>query len=119
MNEEQMKKMIEDVYDDSKEDTLRSMLTEFYSRRMLSTAILVWANFLFFLILAVISAALFFQTDQTKYQIMYAAVFICFLQWSTLTKIFAWQVTHKNSIKREIKRLEIRVAELARTINEA
>ena len=118
MNEEQFKKMIEDNYDNTKEDSLRSMLSEFYSRKMRSTAILVWANFLFFLALAIISGILFFKADQTKYQIMYAAFFICFAQWSTLTKIFAWQVTHKNSITREIKRLEMRIAELSQTVED-
>lgn len=118
MNEEQIQKMIEDTYEESKEDTLRSMIGEFYSRKMLSIAILVWANFLFFLALAGISAILFFKADQTKYQIMYAALFICFMQWSTLIKVFAWQVTHKNSIKRELKRMEMRIAGLGQAIKD-
>lgn len=118
MNDEEIRKMIGNTgaYDDSREDTLRSMLSDFYSRRMLSTAILVWANFLFFLALAVVSAVLFFKTDQTQYQIMYAALFVCFMQWSTLGKIFAWQVIHKNSLKREIVRLGIRLADISRKL---
>ena len=44
MNDEQIRKIIDGPqdYDDSKEDGLRSMLSDFYSRKMLSTAILVW-----------------------------------------------------------------------------
>lgn len=114
MNDEELQKMVNDpdVYDDSREDTLRSMVSSFYSRKMLSTAIVVWASFLFCFGLAVASAVLFFRTDQIRYQLVYAALFVCFMQWSTLMKIFAWQTIHKNSIKREIKRLEIRVTEV-------
>ena len=43
MNDEEVKKMIEntDIYDDSKEDTLRSMIGDFYNRRMLSSILLI------------------------------------------------------------------------------
>ena len=118
MNDEEIRKMIENTgtYDDSREDTLRSMISDFYSRRMLSTAILVWVNFLLFLALAIVSAVLFFRTDRTQYQIMYAALFVCFMQWSTLGKIFAWQVIHKNSIKREIVRMGIRLADISQKL---
>jgi ABC-type spermidine/putrescine transport system permease subunit I len=114
MNHEEVEKMIDnaDAYDEAREDTLRSMISSFYSRKMLSTVILVWVSFLVCFALAVASAVLFFRADQTRDQILYAALFVCFMQWSTLTKIFAWQTIHKNSIKREIKRLEIRVAEV-------
>jgi hypothetical protein len=101
---------------DSQEDTLRSMANNFYSRKMLSIAILVWINFLVFFALAVFSILKLFKTDQIKYQIIYAAVFVCCIQLATLTKIFAWQMIHKNLIKDEIKRLEFRIVELAKAL---
>jgi hypothetical protein len=33
-----------------------------------------------------------------------------------IMKIFAWQMIHRNSIKREIKRLELRIAELSEMV---
>ena len=118
MRDDKVKEMINDkgLYDDSREDSLRSMLSDFYSRRMLSTAILVWACFLFFFALGVVSAILFFRTDQTRSQIMYAAIFVCLMHWASLIKIFAWQTIHKNSIKREIKRLEIQLVEACKAL---
>jgi hypothetical protein len=104
--------MIDDKYDDAREDTIRSMLSEFYSRKMAATAVFVWAIGVIFLALAVYSAVAFFRTDQTKYQILYATIFITCFHAMGLMKIFAWQVLHRNSIKREIKRLELRIAEL-------
>jgi hypothetical protein len=50
---------------------------------------------------------------------MYAGLFICFVQLLGLMKIFAWQMIHRNRITREIKRLEIRVAELAKSLDTA
>ena len=116
MNDEQIKKMLEDTYNNSKEDTLRSMVKEFYSRKMLSSIILVWAYAIIFFAGAAYCGIQFFKTDQARFQIMYAAIFVCCIQCIGLIKIFAWQMIHKNSIKREIKRLEIRIAELNETV---
>lgn len=118
MNDEQIRKIIDGPqdYDDSKEDSLRSMLADFYSRRMLSTAILVWFWGIVFVAGAVYSAVRFFAADQTKDQIMYAALFICLVHFVGLMKVFAWQMIARNSIKREIKRLELRIAELTASL---
>ena len=116
MSNEQLKRIIEDSYDESGEDTLRSMAHDFYSRPLLSTAILVWGFAILFLALAAFSVIQFFKTDQTRWQIAYAALFICGAHGVGLIKIFAWQMVHRHSIKREIKRLELRVAELSETL---
>ena len=112
MDEELIKKMIEDGYDDEREDNIRSMLKDFYSRKMLSTAILVWVWAIVFLAGAVYTGIQFFKTDQIRAQIMHAALFIVCVQGISLMKIFAWEVIHRNSIKREIKRLELRIVEM-------
>jgi ABC-type spermidine/putrescine transport system permease subunit I len=118
MDKEQIKKIIEDSdrYDETKEDGYRAMLREFYSRKMLSTALFVWAHFLIFLALAILSGVLFFRTDRADEQIMYASFFVCCIIISFLIKVFAWLRLHENSIKRELKRLELRIAELAESL---
>jgi hypothetical protein len=116
-SDERIKQMLDDNYDDSREDTIRSMLSEFYSRKMAATSALIWVVSVLFLAGAIYSAVVFFRTPETKYQIMYATIFTaCFIGMG-LMKIFAWQVLHKNSIKREIKRLELRIAGLASSSN--
>jgi positive regulator of sigma E activity len=110
---EQIKKIIEDSYEDSKEETLRSMAGDFYSRRMLSTAILVYVWVIVFIALAAYSAMQFFKADQTQGQIMYAALFILGAHGVGLMKICAWEMIHRHSIKRDLRRLELRVAELS------
>lgn len=119
MNDEQIRKIIDGPqdYEDSKEDSLCSMLSDFYSRKMLSTVILVWFWGIVFCAGAGICAHMFFRADQTKDQIMYAAIFVCLVQFVGLMKVFAWQMIARNSIKREVKRLELRIAELSTTLS--
>ena len=101
--------------DEPREDTLWSMVREFYSRKMLGVIILVWIYGLVFIAGAIFSAIKFFDTEHTKFHIMYAVIFVCCIQFIVLLKIFSWQMIHRNSIKREIRRLEHRIAELGQT----
>ena len=94
------------------ENTLRSMLREFYNRKMISVIILVWVYGLVFIALAVFSGIKFFKADMIKDQIMYAVIFLCCIQFIALMKIFAWQMIHRNSIKREIIKLKNQISEL-------
>jgi len=107
MNNEKIKKITDDNYDESKEDSIWSMARDFYSKKFLSTAILVWVWAIIFFAGAAYCGIKFFETDETKYYIMYAALFVCFVHGIGLMKIFAWQMIHRNSIKREIKKLKM------------
>lgn len=116
MNEEQIQKMLTDTYEESKANTLHSMLKDFYNRKMRSIVVLIWSMAVLFIIGAIVCAVMFAKADQVKSLILYATLFIVFAHWVDLLKIFAWQMIHRNSIKREIKRLEIRIAELSETV---
>ncbi len=116
MNDEQIKEIIEDTYDESKEDNLLSMVGQLYSRKMFSSLFAHVAYSSVFIVLAVFCAFKFFETDEMQLQIMYAVIFICCIQFVVLRKNIYWQMLHKNSISREIKRLEISIAELSETV---
>jgi len=116
MDDELIKKMTEESYDDSREGSVLWMAKEFYSKKMASFAIMVWAVALVFFAGAVYTGIRFFGADQTRRQIMFAALFICFVHGIGLMKIFSWQMISDNSIKREVKRLELRIAELTETM---
>lgn len=118
MNDEQIRKIIEDTYNDSKEDTLLSMVGQLYSRKMFSSFIAHAAYSSVFIALGVFCGIKFFDTQDIQYQILYAAIFVCCVQFVVLRKNIYWQMLYKNSISREIKRLEIRIAELSETIKE-
>ena len=120
MNDEQIKKIIDspEEYDDSKEESYISWARFWFKSSQRWAIILVFAHFFFFLALAILSGILFLISDTTKYQIMYAAFFICLVLIAYLIKVFAWVMVSRNSIKREIKRLELRIAELAKSLDE-
>ena len=116
MNDEQIRKIIEDTYDDSKEDNLLSMVGQLYSRKMFYSIIVHGAYSLPFIAGAVFCGIKFFRTDLTQYQIMYAAIFVCCIEFCIFSKSKYWQMLYKMNISREIKRLEIRIAELSETV---
>lgn len=115
MTDEQIKRILDDsqAYEDARENTFRSMLGDFYNRKMISTVLFVWVWGIAVVAGATYSAVQFFRNVEMRDQIMYAAIFICCVQFLALTKIFAWQLIHRNGILREIKRLELRITELA------
>ena len=118
MDETEMQTMMDDLYPESEENILWSMASEFYSRRMFTVSLVVWAMSLFYIAGSVICGILFFRTDSTQFQLMYATLFLICGGAVFLLKIYAWEIIHRNSIKREIKRLEIRIAQLTRLIQE-
>ena len=112
MNDKQTEAMIDEIYDTSKEDTLLSMVGQLYSRRMLPSFLVHGVYSLPFIVLAVYSGIKFFDAQQIHFPLMYAAIFICCMQVIFLRKVIYWQMLHKNSISREVKRLEVRIVEL-------
>jgi hypothetical protein len=118
MNDD-IRKILDDTYDDSREDSIRTMIGDFYSRKMLSVTVLIWFWAIVFCVAAGYFAMKFFETDETQSQIMYASLFICLVQFIGLMKVFAWQMMARNSIKREVKRLEIHIGELTKALDKA
>jgi hypothetical protein len=120
MEDETIKRILEDneAYDDSKESTIREMLSDFYSRKMMSIAIIVWLWAIIFLGGAIYSGVKFFDNVETKGQIMYATLFVCSFVGVGLMKVFAWQMIARNGIMREIKRQELRIVELTKMLAE-
>ncbi|MHC4309964.1 MAG: DUF6768 family protein [Planctomycetota bacterium] len=47
---------------------------------------------------------------------MYAAIFVCCIEFCIFSKSKYWQMLYKMNISREIKRLELRIAELNETM---
>ena len=113
MDNEQTGKITDDYGNDSKEDSLWSMARDFYNMRMLPVIIVVWAYSIILIVLSIFSAVRFFRSELVKDQIMYAAIFICCVQFIVLMKLFSWQMIHRNNIKRQINRLARRLTNSA------
>jgi len=120
MSNDQFKKIVDNPleYDESKEDSLRSTAKEFFSKKMRWVIIIVYVWCFILLVPIIISVIQFFKTDQTKSQIMYAAIFVCCTLNLSFLKVLWWVMAQRYSISREIKRLELRMAELAQKFDE-
>ncbi len=106
MDNEEIKKNVEDTPSELKDDSIWTMASDFYSRKLLSAAILVWVWAIIFFAGSVYCGVEFYKTDQTKSQIMYAALFVCCFQGICLMKVLGGQMIHRQGIKRAIKKLK-------------
>ena len=120
MDKEQIKQIIDNPpeYDELKEESYISWVKSMCKNSQRWAVILVFAHFFFFLALAIFCGILFLTTDTTKYQIMYAAFFVCCMLIGYLIKVFGWVTGTSNRIRREINGLELRIVELIETIKE-
>jgi hypothetical protein len=113
MDQEQLKKIIDTPpeYDESREDTLLSMIGQLYSRKMFPSFFVHFVYSVPFIAGAIYCGIKFFRTEQIQTQVMYATIFICCVQFIIFSKNKYWQMLHKNNISREIKRLELCIAQ--------
>lgn len=118
MNKEQLKRIVEQPpdYDVTQEDSLLSMTCQLYSEQMLPSLLVHGVYSLPFIAGAIFCGIVFFRTDQIQFQIMYATLFACCIQFIVFSKNKYWQILHRHNINREIKRLELRIAELSETV---
>jgi hypothetical protein len=116
MNEEEIKKIINDTYDESREDTLLSMTGQLYSRKMFPSFFVHCVYVLPFIAGAVFCGISFVNAQEIRFQLMFATIFICCVQFIIFSKNKYWQMLHKTNISREIKRLELRIADLSETV---
>ena len=96
--------------DEPNENSLRSLLGEFYNRQMTSIVILVWVCGLIFIGLAIYAAVRYFAVEDVRDLIMYATIFVVGVVWVSLMKVFAWQMIHRNSINKDIRKLQRQTA---------
>jgi hypothetical protein len=78
----------------------------------------VYVQYIVLLVPTVYSAVAFFRTDQTKSQIMHATIFLLCNLWMGFVSVFGWVMLQRPSISREIKRLELRIAELSEAVSQ-
>jgi len=89
------------------------MLTETFRgrHRWLNILGMFWT--LIFMGLAIYSAVQFFKVEIQRDMLMWAAAFLFCMSAVSMLKIWYWMEMQKNSVTREIKRLELQIARLA------
>lgn len=101
-----------------KEPSVFEMVLEIYRGKHLWLNVLTTFIMLAFLGLAIFSAVRFFNATATRDMILWASAALFFLSGVSMMKLWCWMEMNKNSITREIKRLELQVARLANRIKD-
>jgi protein-S-isoprenylcysteine O-methyltransferase Ste14 len=99
-------------YDLNREEGIFRQMAGIYRGKWWWMAVLVTIESAVFLVLLVLAAVEFFKTDQTKWQIFYATAVVLLAMLIVLIKLWGWMQMNRNSIQRELKRLELRILEL-------
>jgi hypothetical protein len=120
MSDEIVRKILEDLEQDSgREDSLRRMIAGAFEARTRVFTLIVGIIIVAALAAAVWVAILFFRTDEVRGMILYATLFnTCMLAIATV-RLFLWQLLLRQGVMREIKRLELRILELAKNAGSA
>jgi hypothetical protein len=105
MSEAQKTTPIEEIFEDPQSYSFGAMLKDFFNPNMQAVIAIVYFYGLLFFAVVVYSAVQFFQADVTRDQIMYAVIFLAAFQVVALMKLFAWQIVHRNNLKRDIRKL--------------
>jgi len=98
-------------YDLDREEGVFRQWAGIYRGKMRWMAIVATVESLVFMVLIVLAAIEFFQTDDTKWQIFYATGILLLGMLLLLVKLWGWMQMNRNAIQREIKRLELRILE--------
>ncbi len=100
------------LYDLDREEGVFRQMAGIFRGKLRWMAIAVTIESIVFLVFLVLAAVEFFQAGDTKQQIFYATVVLLLAMLLLLIKLWGWGQMNRNSIQREIKRLELRILEL-------
>jgi len=98
--------------DDMSLREMRELLTRSFTGRANWIMAGAWLKLLAFLILAIVAAVQFFRADTTRAMIGWASGFIVCTTAMGMMATFFWMQLNRNAITREIKRLELAMAQL-------
>lgn len=101
------------------EPAIHEMVMETFRGRFRWVNALAFTGSILIVGLLVVLAYLFFHTESTRAMIAYAAGFLWGIMWIVMLKIWFWLEMNKNSLTREIKRLELQLANLSRRMADA
>jgi hypothetical protein len=94
------------------------MITDTFRGRHRWLVVLVFVATLTFLALTILSAVQFFKAEEVREMIMWSGSFVFCALAVLANKIWYWMELNKNSVTREVKRVELQVANLAKWMRE-
>lgn len=103
-----------DEYSD--EPSMLAMVFEVFRGRHRWLVLWMWLVSVAMLVLTIVAAVQFFKVESTREMIAWAIGFLFCISAVSMLKIWFWMEMQKNSITREIKRLELQIARLAQRL---
>ncbi len=101
-------------YDLEREEGVFRQMAGIFRGKMRWMAIVATIYSVVFPVLMVLAAVEFFRADDTKWQIFHATGFLLLAMLLVLVKLWGWMQMNRNSIQREMKRLELRILEMGK-----
>lgn len=101
------------------EPAIYEMLMETFRGRFRWVNAIAFTWSLLMLALVIVVAYRFFQAEDVRAMVAYATAFLMGLFWMGMMKVWFWLEIQRNSITREVKRLELQVASLSRQMSDA
>lgn len=112
-----LRRNLDESGDASSIDSIREMVRESFRGRSRTMVLLTWGKMLMFLACSAFAAVQFFQVDDLRALVGYAVLFLVGLMGWTMMWQFHWMLLNRNSAARELKRLELQIAELVRVLS--
>ncbi|QDU62574.1 hypothetical protein Pan216_34410 [Planctomycetes bacterium Pan216] len=101
------------------EQSLQEKIVDSFRGRSRWLVVLTFVGTFVFTVLMFLCAAAFFQAESVRALVGWSVGFLFCSLTVSLFKIFYWMELHKNTVTRELKRLELQVARLAQRLEEA
>ncbi len=100
-------------YDQGRESALRDMLVSSFRGQMKAVTFITWGCMLVFAAGAVLAVVGFALAQEVREMILCATAFLASFGMIVVVKLWYWMLANRNAVQRELKRLELRIAELA------
>ncbi|MCU0232214.1 MAG: hypothetical protein MUC67_12730 [Acidobacteria bacterium] len=97
-----------------REESLRQMMAQTFRSKLRWMVVFLWFEAVAVSVVAVWAGIGLYRAQETKAVVVWATVLVISVLLLVLVKVVGWLWMSKYSLLREIKRLELQVAELAR-----
>ena len=91
---------------------VRALVAQSFTGRAKWITIGAWLKTVIFLIIAIVATVQFFKTDTTRAMIAWATAFIVSTLSMGIMFTMYWMQLNRNAVTRELKRLELRIAQM-------
>ena len=92
---------------------LHEQLIDLYRGRLRWINVMATLGSFLLVILLLVCAYQFFHTQETRSMLAWATAFLTTFVWLALMKLWFWLEMNKNSVTREVKRVELQLASLS------